>query len=80
MKLCKSILDMSPLNIINLPLSFIPISLFLLKVIWLSILEIDEAKHPNKIFIFRKLHTQFQIARLATGTDIASFNIELCHI
>ena len=60
MKLCKSILDMSPLNIINLPLSFIPISLLLLKVIWLSILEIDEAKHPNKIFIFRKLHTQFQ--------------------
>ena len=58
MKLCKSISDMSPLNIINLPLSFIPISLFLLKVIWLSILEIDEAKHPNKIFIFRKLtHT-----------------------
>ena len=72
---------MSPLNIINLPLSFIPISLLLLKVIWLSILEIDEAKHPNKIFIFRKLHTQFQIARLATtGTDIASFNTELCHI
>ena len=74
---------MSPLNIINLPLSFIPISLFLLKVIWLSILEIDEAKHPNKIFIFRKLtHTvpNCQISYHCTGTDIASFNIEICHI